>query len=267
MGFGLVVMFAAQGFLTPSGIWLMTVGPTGFMLAIGLAVLAMAAIKVHEAKTAWAAQEGADRVYSESAEWADRLEEAGAAVVLGPGPKGEGNRFRLGATVVVLLFLGAFVPTMTVAVTTSIGPILAQIAVPTFLAVQEMAGGAEALRRYAAESDPSIASAPATSIFLGSQPRSAQVPPNGFSSTTATFQPAFATRMAQTMAAVPVPITTKSNSITIILYPQRSWSGYGFRRTSIRVIVHSNLVNGTGAKRRAAFRTDSDLNTAPTRSD
>ena len=59
----------------------MTVGLTGFMLAIGLAVLAMAAIKVHEAKTAWAAQEGADRVYSESAEWADRLEEAGDAVV------------------------------------------------------------------------------------------------------------------------------------------------------------------------------------------
>lgn len=161
VGFGLAVMFAAQGFLTPSGIWLMTVGLTGFMLAIGLAVLAMAAIKVHEAKTAWAAQEGADRVYSESAEWADRLEEAGDAVVLGPGPKGEGNRFRLGATVVVLLFLGAFVPTMTVAVTTSIGPILAQITVPTFLAVQEMAGGAEVLRRYAAESDPSIAPAQA----------------------------------------------------------------------------------------------------------
>ena len=159
VGFGFAVMLAARGFLTPSGIWLMTVGPTGFMLAVGLAVLVMAAIKVHEAKTAWASQESVDRVYSESAEWADRLDEAGDSIVLGAGEKGQGNRFRLGATVVVLLFLGAFVPTMTVAVTTSIGPILAQIAVPTFLSVQEMAGGAEVLRRYAAEPDPSIAPA------------------------------------------------------------------------------------------------------------
>ena len=157
VGFGLAVMLAARGFLTPSGIWIMTVGPTGFMLAIGLAVLVMAAIKVHEAKTAWHGQEGADRVYSESAAWADRLDEAGDTIVLGAGPKGEGNRFRLGATIVVLLFLGAFVPTMTVAVSTSIGPILAQIAVLSFLSVQEMAGAAEVLRRYAAEPDPSIA--------------------------------------------------------------------------------------------------------------
>ena len=157
VGFGLAVMLAARGFVTPSGIWLMTVGPTGFMLTIGLTVLGMASIKVHEAKTAWAHQEGADRVYSESAAWADRLEEAGDEVLLGAGPKGEGNRFRLGATIVVLLFLCAFVPTMTVAVTASIGPILAQIAVPTFLSVQEMAGAAEVLRRYAAQPDPSIA--------------------------------------------------------------------------------------------------------------
>ena len=157
VGFGLAVMLSARGFLTPSGIWLMTVGPTGFMLAIGFAVLVMASIKVHEAKTAWAAQEGADRIYAEKTAWADRLDEAGDTVVLGAGAKGEGNRFRLGATIVVLLFLGAFVPTMTVAVTTSIGPILAQIAVPTFLSVQEMAGGAEVLRRYAAEPDLSVA--------------------------------------------------------------------------------------------------------------
>jgi len=159
VGFGLAVMLAARGFLTPSGIWLMTVGPSGFMLAIGLAVLTLASIKVYEAKTAWTGQEGADRIYSESATWADRLDEAGDAIVLGAGPKGEGNKFRLGATIVVLLFLGAFVPTMTVAVTTSIGPMLAQIAVPTFLSVQEMAGAAEVLRRYAADPDPSIAPA------------------------------------------------------------------------------------------------------------
>jgi len=52
---------------------------------------------------------------------------------------------------VVLLFLVGFVPTMTIGVTTAVGPILAEIAVPSFLSVQEMAGAAEALRRYRVE--------------------------------------------------------------------------------------------------------------------
>ncbi len=56
----------------------------------------------------------------------------------------------------------------------------------------------------------SIASAPDTSIFLGSQPRSAQVPPNGRKSITATLHPAARTRMAATIAAVPVPTMTRS---------------------------------------------------------
>src|SRR3546814_1764314 len=36
--------------------------------------------------------------------------------------------------------------------------------------------------------------------------------------------------LAQTMAAVPVPMTTKSSSISILLFDQRSWSYYGFQR-------------------------------------
>ncbi len=155
IAFGLAVTLAARGFLIPSDIWLITVGPTGFMLAIGLAILGMSSIKVHEVRSGWDAQEGSGRVQSEALAWTERLDQSGDAVVLGSGPKGEGNRFRLGATVVVLLFLAASVPTMTVAVTASIGPILAEIAVPAFLTVQEMAGGAEALRLYVAEPDPS----------------------------------------------------------------------------------------------------------------
>jgi hypothetical protein len=53
----------------------------------------------------------------------------------------------------------------------------------------------------------SAASAPLTSIFLGSQPRSAQVPPNGRWSIIATERPAPRTRAAATCAAVPVPMT------------------------------------------------------------
>ena len=161
VGFGVAVMLAARGYVTPSGIWLMTLGPTGFMFVLGCGVLIMQSMSVHGALTAWDAQEGADRVQTESAAWVARLDEAGDAVVLGSGAKDEGGRFRIGATIVVLLFLGAFIPTMTVAVTTSIGPILAEIAVPTFLSVQEMAGGAEALRLNEVEKDPAITPAAA----------------------------------------------------------------------------------------------------------
>jgi hypothetical protein len=62
---------------------------------------------------------------------------------------------------VVALFVVGLLPTMTAAVTTAVGPILAEIAVPSFLSVQEMAGAAEALRRLRLAPDPSITPAEA----------------------------------------------------------------------------------------------------------
>jgi hypothetical protein len=77
-------------------------------------------------------------------------------VVLGAGPKEEGGRFRSGALLLAALFVVGFVPTMTISATTAIGPILAEIAVPSFQPVQEAAGGAESLRRYQLTKDPAI---------------------------------------------------------------------------------------------------------------
>jgi hypothetical protein len=56
----------------------------------------------------------------------------------------------------------------------------------------------------------SAASAPPTIIFFGSQPLSAQVPPKGRKSMTATDHPADRIRIATTMAAVPVPMMARS---------------------------------------------------------
>src|SRR5882672_2644065 len=56
----------------------------------------------------------------------------------------------------------------------------------------------------------SSSSAAPTSTFFGSQPRRAQVPPNGLESTTATCFPALRHRIAAVEAATPVPITTTS---------------------------------------------------------
>ena len=61
----------------------------------------------------------------------------------------------------------------------------------------------------------SITSAAPTRTFLGSHPRKAQVPPNGRESIMATCQPAFRHCEATVEAAVPVPITTRSNFLVM----------------------------------------------------
>ena len=156
VGFGVAILLAARGFVTPSGIWLMTIGPTAVMAAVGALFIISQNSTVRELQSEWNAQEGANRIHSESEAWNERLDQAGSAIALGPGSKNEGVRFRVGSTIVILLFVLAFGPAVTIAVTTAIGPILAEIAVPTFLAVQEMAGGAEVLRRFTVPKDPTI---------------------------------------------------------------------------------------------------------------
>lgn len=156
VGFGLAVLLAARGFVTPSGIWLLTVGPTLVVTAVGLVLLVRQNSAVRAARSVWEGQEGTERVRSESIAWSERLEQSRDSIVLGSGAKGEAGGFRTGAGIVVALFVVGFVPTMTIAVTTAVGPILAEIAVPSFLSVQEMAGAAEALRRYRVPEDPSI---------------------------------------------------------------------------------------------------------------
>jgi hypothetical protein len=148
VGFGLAVLLAARGFVTPSGSLLVTVGPSAVLLLLGLITLGAQFLQVRSVQSAWLVQEGLDKVQTEAGSWIDRLEAADETVALGAGPVGEGRKFRSGATAVVILFALMLIPTVTVAITASIGPILAEVAVPTFLSVQEMAGAAETLRRY-----------------------------------------------------------------------------------------------------------------------
>lgn len=156
VGFGVAILLAARGFVTPSGIWLLTLGPTGLLAAAGAFFIVSQNTLVRELQNEWNAQEGVDRIHTESEAWNQALDDAGDAVALGPGERGDGGRFRTAAGAVVILFLLGFGPSATIAVTTAIGPLLAEIAVPTFLSVQEMAGGAEALRRFTVEKDPTV---------------------------------------------------------------------------------------------------------------
>jgi hypothetical protein len=161
MSFGLSILLAARGFVTPSGIWLLPLAPAAVMTAISAFLLVRQNTTVRQQLTQWNAQEGANRVHTEAAAWNAKLDEAGDSVALGAGERGEVRRFSLAAAIVVVAFVLAFAPATTIAITTAIGPVLAEIAVPAFLSVQEMAGGAEALRRFRVEADAAISAAEA----------------------------------------------------------------------------------------------------------
>jgi hypothetical protein len=147
-GFGLAVLLAARGLLTPTGILAVALAPTLLSAVAGLVVLGAQHLQVRGALKRWSSQAASEGIVDEGRLWAERLDAAGAAVVMGSGSKGEGATFRTGATMVAALLLLTTVPTVTVSVTSAIGPILAEIAVPAFLSVQEMAGATETLRRY-----------------------------------------------------------------------------------------------------------------------
>lgn len=161
LGFGLGVFLASRGFVTPSGVLLLTLAPSAFLLLWGLALVVAQGARVHGARSAWTAREGADRIAAEGSQWASRLDAAGADVILGSGRKGEAGRFRAYAAGAAAIFVLIVLPATTVAMTAMLGPLLAEIAVPKFLAVQEMAGAAETLRRHRLEADLSVAPAAA----------------------------------------------------------------------------------------------------------
>jgi hypothetical protein len=147
VGFGVAVLLATRGFVTPSGVWLMTLGPTLLLTATGSWLIIRQHTAVHSALVRWAAQEGEDRVQSEATNWAQRLDDSDT-IVLGAGEKGEARKFRVGATLAIVACVFTLIPTITVSLTGGIGPILASIALPEILGVQEMAGAAEVLRTY-----------------------------------------------------------------------------------------------------------------------
>jgi hypothetical protein len=95
-----------------------------------------------------------------------------------------GRPLRRAALATGVLFLLVALPTVTIALTAAVGPILAETAVPTFLSVQEMAGSAEVLRTYRLEPDSAIdpraaGEALQNLVFVGpnQRPESGERPP------------------------------------------------------------------------------------------
>src|SRR4051812_5425181 len=156
-GFAVAVLIAARGGLSEPGIWLVTLAPTAVLLVAGVVLDVSQSLRVGAARRAWLGETGGQQnVMSEVRGWQARLTDARDQVALGAGGPAHGRGLRWGAIAVAALFLVVLVPTATISLTGAIGPILANTAVPTFLSVQEMAGGAEVLRTRRLDPDPSV---------------------------------------------------------------------------------------------------------------
>lgn len=151
LGFFLSVMLAARGVLGTQGVWILTLGPVGAFLVVGLVARAYQGTVRRKARRGlprdpWKSEELRASVKAWQARRGEGSpDDAPARGVLWAGSWGL-------ALVAILIALPAF----TLTLTNSVGPILASIAVPNFSRTQERAAKAEVYRRYRLNSDPSI---------------------------------------------------------------------------------------------------------------
>ena len=158
VGFAVAVALAARGVIGARDVWFFTVGPSIVFFVSGGGLYVAQALRVRMARLAWLKEDGVGgwSVREEAARWAKGLDDARDVVALDAGAQGQGRLFRNAALLTVLLFVVTAVPILTISITGAVGPILAEIAIPQFLLVQEMAGAAEPLRRFRVEQDASI---------------------------------------------------------------------------------------------------------------
>lgn len=155
-GFFLSVFLAARGVLGPQGVWLLTLGPVGVFLLGGLTARAYQGTVRRKAslglsRDPWKGEE----LRTSVSEWVSRRNEP-ESEGRGEAEGRQGRLLSLGSVLVVLLAALIALPAFTLTLTSTVGPILASIAVPNFNRTQEKAAKVEVYRRYRLEADPSV---------------------------------------------------------------------------------------------------------------
>jgi hypothetical protein len=155
VGWVLSLFLASRGFLSPTGVWVLTMGPTALNLAAGTLASAVAGTALHGAlgplsrdRRRNPGQQNAALIWGEEIRQARAR--AGEPVVSARVPSKAGFWAALGVALLVSI------PTVAFTVTSSVGSILAAVAVPKFSSTQKRAGAAEALRRFRLPPDSRI---------------------------------------------------------------------------------------------------------------
>jgi hypothetical protein len=172
-GFGFLVVLAARGILTPSGLLVWTLAPAALLGAGGLVLRAVAGSLSRRARRSWHRHPWAeDLVQQDVVAWKERAREHGVAE-----EDGAGLRRALGSGVVVTVVAAivTVLPPATLVPVSSTGAILAEMASARFDRTRERAAEAEAYRSFRLEADPAVSAEEAGELlnvlaWVGAEP-------------------------------------------------------------------------------------------------
>jgi hypothetical protein len=163
LGFGVLILIAARGGLSPSGLAFGTLVPTVLLGLCGLVLRATEGTLVGRARKAWFAQPWAqDLARQDVAEWRAAGVDRG---VVADGESGSTVWLRPTVFGVILATLIAVVPPATLVPASSLGAILASVAGFQYSRTQEKVAAAGAYQSFRLDPDPSISPAEAGEIL------------------------------------------------------------------------------------------------------
>jgi len=172
LGFGVLILIAARGGLSPAGLAFGTLAPAVLLSLTGSVLRATEGTLAGRARKAWFAQPwAADLVKQDVTEWRKAGVERG---VVRDQPAGSTVWLRATAVGVILASAIAVVPPATLVPASSLGAILASVAGFRYSRTQEKVAAAEAFQSFRLEPDPSVSPQEAGEIlhvlsFVGRQ--------------------------------------------------------------------------------------------------
>jgi hypothetical protein len=175
------ILLGARGLATPTGLWMATALPSLAMYLFGAVAGTVAESRVRRARRNWYGQAWAlDLVSEEAQAWRRRAAAGGEREGRIAADRSLGRVLGHGAILVGALAALVAVPILTLVPTAAVGPILTQLAAPTFDNVRRRSAEAEAMRSYRVAPDPSVSPAEAGQLlhdlsYVGSD----RVPPLG----------------------------------------------------------------------------------------
>ncbi len=155
LGWAASLLLATRGILNPAGVWILTLGPAIASLAAALIALGFEGSALNSARgpLLWKRWKNPGHVNAARV-WGEGLKQLRRRQGY---PPQSGRRLNTVASLFILaLPVLAFVPTASFTVATSLGSIVATMAVPKFSAIQQRAASAAALARYRLPSSPEI---------------------------------------------------------------------------------------------------------------
>lgn len=160
VGFAGGVLLAARAgeALSATTIWLVTLVPSAVLMVAGFVPRVLEERAVSAARARWNRRDGTAGAGAgdEIREWLERLGPSAATLGIDPGKPDRGLVLRSGAVIALVIFLFVAVPVLSLAFATTLGPQVADLAVPDFTGIREDAAATTALRRLRLEPDPRI---------------------------------------------------------------------------------------------------------------